>query len=145
MKDSNLRSIIKGITWRILASCDTILIAYLVTGTIGKALTIGATEVLSKLILFYIHERVWNHYAGDKMYQKSWSLVKAFTWRFTGTLDTIVLSFIIITLGSDTANDDSPLAQASTIGMIELGTKMILYFVHERIWSMIKWGRTMHY
>lgn len=141
MKDSHLRSILKGISWRIVGTADTITIALLVTGHIGKALTIGATEVITKILLFYLHERIWQYFASDKMYSSRWSIAKAFTWRITGTLDTIMLSLIIISLGSETANDHSPLVQASTIGMIELGTKMVLYYLHERVWNRISFGR----
>lgn len=141
MKDSHLRSIVKGISWRIVGTLDTITIAYLVTGHITKALTIGATEVVTKILLFYLHERVWQHFAAEKMYDSKWSIVKAFTWRMTGTLDTIMLSLLIISLGGETPNEHSPIVQASTIGMIELGTKMVLYVLHERVWSRISFGR----
>lgn len=57
--DSNLKSIAKTISWRIVGTIDTILIAYFVTGEVSMALSIGSVEVVSKMILYYLHERAW--------------------------------------------------------------------------------------
>src|SRR3954469_21278553 len=59
------------------------------------------------------------------------SIVKALSWRATGTLDTFVLSYLI------TGN----LVFAGSIAGIETMTKMVLYYCHERIWAAIAWGR----
>jgi uncharacterized membrane protein len=60
MKENRYRSILKGITWRVIATLDTILIAWLITGRLKFALSIGGIEVLTKLGLYYLHERSWN-------------------------------------------------------------------------------------
>lgn len=57
--ESNLRSLAKTISWRAIGTLDTILISYLVTGEVAMALSIGSVEVVSKMILYYLHERVW--------------------------------------------------------------------------------------
>lgn len=59
------------------------------------------------------------------------SVVKAITWRTLGTLDTIVISYVLT----------GEIKTAVSIGGIEVFTKMFLYFGHERIWNMIKWGK----
>lgn len=59
MNKSVLRSGIKTITWRIVGTIDTMVISYLVTGSVKMGLTIGGIEVISKMILYFIHERVW--------------------------------------------------------------------------------------
>lgn len=59
------------------------------------------------------------------------SIVKSLSWRILGTLDTILITWIIT----------GELLTAFSIGGIELITKMILYFFHERIWNSIKWGK----
>lgn len=59
------------------------------------------------------------------------SVLKAFSWRAVGTLDTMVVSFVIT--GS--------MKMAASIGAIELVTKMALYYFHERAWNRIGWGR----
>src|SRR6186713_232733 len=60
MTDSHTRSFVKGVTWRALGTMDTIMLSFIVTGNIGDALKIGFTEVVTKIILFYLHERLWN-------------------------------------------------------------------------------------
>lgn len=57
--DSNLRSLAKTVSWRILGTLDTIIISYFVTGEVAMALSIGSVEVVTKMILYYLHERVW--------------------------------------------------------------------------------------
>ena len=58
-KESHLRSVLKGITWRIIATSTTITIAYFITGKIGDALTIGGIEFVGKVFIYYLHERAW--------------------------------------------------------------------------------------
>ncbi|HQO89986.1 MAG TPA: DUF2061 domain-containing protein [Chitinophagales bacterium] len=58
-QESHLRSVVKGISWRIVGTIDTIIIATFWTGDYTKALQIGFTEVITKVILFYFHERLW--------------------------------------------------------------------------------------
>ena len=73
-----------------------------------------------------------NNYSVDKLSEKPIrSIVKSFSWRIVGTIDTVIISWVIT----------GKLTTAFSIGAIELGTKMILYFFHERIWNKIKWGK----
>ena len=58
-KESHLRSVLKGITWRFLATTTIIVIVYLKTGNIQGALEIGAIEFIVKFLLYYFHERAW--------------------------------------------------------------------------------------
>lgn len=57
--ESHLRSIIKGLTWRVIASATILVIAYLTTGEIDTALKITGIEFVVKLLLYYLHERAW--------------------------------------------------------------------------------------
>ena len=57
--ESPLRSAMKGLTWRILATLTTILIVYCITGEPAKALQIGAIEFVAKFVVYYCHERAW--------------------------------------------------------------------------------------
>ena len=57
--ESRLRSILKAFSWRIIATCTTSVIAYIVTGQIKVALVIGGAEFVVKIVAYYIHERVW--------------------------------------------------------------------------------------
>lgn len=57
---SHWRSILKGVTWRALGTIATVGIAWVVTGRLSIAATIGVGEVLFKVGAFYLHERVWD-------------------------------------------------------------------------------------
>ena len=58
-KESHLRSVLKGLTWRVVATTTIILIAYFSIGDITVALEIGFIEFFVKLLLYYLHERAW--------------------------------------------------------------------------------------
>jgi len=59
------------------------------------------------------------------------SFVKAVSWRFTGSLDTMIISFLVT----------GRMKWALSISGIELFTKIFLYYVHERAWNKIPFGR----
>lgn len=58
-RESPLRSLLKGLTWRVLATMTTILIAWWMTGEVATALSIGGIEFVAKYIVYYFHERAW--------------------------------------------------------------------------------------
>lgn len=55
-----LRSILKAISWRIIGTLDTIFIAWFLSGEITLAFSIGSLELVTKMVLYFIHERAWN-------------------------------------------------------------------------------------
>ncbi|MDD5394015.1 MAG: DUF2061 domain-containing protein [Thiothrix sp.] len=59
-KDRPIRSLVKAISWRVTGTIDTIILSWFFTGSIGTALSIGLTEVATKMLLYYVHERAWN-------------------------------------------------------------------------------------
>ena len=61
-KKSRIRHIAKTITWRIIASLTTFILAYVFTQDITKSLWLMGTEMVLKLLLYYYHERVWFKY-----------------------------------------------------------------------------------
>lgn len=63
--------------------------------------------------------------------QASRSWVKAITWRLTATTATFIISWFI-------AQD---LAVASGIATVQLFVNFVLYFVHERVWNRVQWGK----
>ncbi|HEY0977811.1 MAG TPA: DUF2061 domain-containing protein [Flavobacteriales bacterium] len=121
------RSVLKGITWRVVGTLDTILLAWLFTGDTTKALTIGAVEVFTKIFLYYLHERLWSRsylwrdITGEAHRR---SLIKGVSWRICGTLDTIIIAFFV------TGRYDA----AFSIGFMEVFTKVGLFYLHERLW-----------
>lgn len=135
MKDqSRKRHIAKTVTWRIVGTLDTILLSWLITGNPWTGLKIGLAEVVTKMLLYYFHERVWFKInlseKGIIRESRKRHIAKTITWRGVGTLDTMLLSWII------TGNPITGLK----IGLSELLTKMILYYLHERVWYRTNYG-----
>lgn len=126
------RSLAKAITWRIIGTTDTIVLSYLITGNTTFALSIGVTELATKTLLYFFHERAWNAiiWNGNFKVSRLRSLLKSVSWRLLGTIDTILIAFFY-------TKDPS---SAFTIGGTETLTKVALYYVHERIWNKISWG-----
>ncbi len=137
--ESRRISLIKGVTWRIIGTMDTIFLSWLFTGNISKALRIGGIEMFTKIILFYLHERAWLFFkigreqiVSDTGYvsynDKHWrSFAKGISWRVLGSIDTIIIAFFVT----------GQVSTAFEIGFTEVFTKMILYYFHERIWLRI--------
>ncbi len=130
------RHLAKTITWRIVGTIDTMLIGWLVTGNLLIGLSIGGTEVLTKMILYFFHERAWFKYGyqkdevGKGFISVRRHLIKTVTWRLIGTIDTMALAWLI---------SGDPLVGLK-VGGIEIVTKMALYYVHERVWYKLNFG-----
>jgi uncharacterized membrane protein len=58
--ESNKRSLAKAVSWRITGTVDTFIISFFVTGEVALAGAIAVTEVVTKIVLYWLHERVWN-------------------------------------------------------------------------------------
>ena len=56
---SKKRSFLKTLSWRIVASTDTFLLTWLVTGSPTAGLTVSGLEIITKMVLYYFHERTW--------------------------------------------------------------------------------------
>ena len=135
MKDnSRKRHIAKTFTWRLIGTLDTILLSWLITGSGLAGLKIGGVEVFTKMILYYIHERIWFKINlskdGKSLESRKRHLGKTVTWRIVGTIDTMIIAWVI------TGN---PLTGLK-IGFTEIITKMLLYYMHERVWYKINFG-----
>lgn len=135
MKDqSHKRHIAKTITWRIVGTLDTVLLSWLISGNPTIGLKIGLAEVITKMALYYLHERTWFKINLSKdgriLESRKRHIAKTFTWRLIGTLDTMLLAWCI------TGN---PLTGLK-IGFAEVITKMLLYYIHERFWYRLNYG-----
>lgn len=60
MSDSAVRSLAKAVSWRLTGTVDTFVISWLITGQVLLASGIALTEIMTKVALFWLHERVWN-------------------------------------------------------------------------------------
>lgn len=127
-KVSYKRHLAKTITWRFVGTLDTILLSWIITGDPFKGFQIGAAELMTKMILYYLHERLWLNI--EIVNSQRRHILKTFTWRGVGTLDTILISWLV------TGNPFTGLK----IGIVEVITKMVLYYLHERTWYRINFG-----
>lgn len=58
--ESHSRAVIKAISWRIIASATTMVIVYILTHEWTITLGAGLLEGISKIIFYYLHERIWH-------------------------------------------------------------------------------------
>ena len=56
------RQITKAITFRILGTIDTVLVSWLVTGSLEIGAMLGGIEIFTKIVIYFFHERVWDKY-----------------------------------------------------------------------------------
>lgn len=122
------RHLAKTISWRIIGTLDTLFFSWYLSGDIEKGISISAYTIITKMIWYFIHERVW--FKSKVSNHNKRHIYKTFTWRFVGTLDTIIISWIIL----------GDISIGLQIGLAETITKMILYFFHEKLWYRINFG-----
>jgi uncharacterized membrane protein len=110
------------------------LLAWIISGDPMIGLKVGLAEVLTKMVLYYLHERLWFRVNltknGKLLESKKRHLAKAVTWRFFGTLDTMLLAWLI---------SGNPVV-GMKVGLTEVITKIALYYLHERVWYRINFG-----
>lgn len=58
-RESHLRSLLKALSWRLVATSTTAVIAYFITGEVKAAVMIGGIEFVAKFVIYYLHERAW--------------------------------------------------------------------------------------
>ena len=135
--ESVLRSLLKSFSWRIIAITDTILTVFIVTCVLGdcgvkNALTIGVLEFSIKFVSYYIHERIWLTIQFKKRFGVTRTLFKTLSWRVIATVITFIVAGEILN-----TQDNAALYIAG----IEIFTKSLLYFMHERIWLNLQLGK----
>ena len=73
-KDAHHRSILKAVSWRVFASTTTMLIVFGFTGKVALSVGIGIVEVFVKLVVYYLHERMWDRIGVGKKHHPLASL-----------------------------------------------------------------------
>ena len=122
------RHIAKSITWRLVGTLDTFLISWAITGNPLTGVQIGVAEVITKMVLYFLHERLWFRIRMPESRKRH--LFKTVSWRVVGTLDTVVIAWVI---------SGNPFTGLQ-IGGVEVLTKMLLYYLHERAWYRLNFG-----
>lgn len=141
-RESPYRSILKGISWRIIATTDTILVVLLITCLYGECsledgFKIGFIEFFIKLAIYYVHDRIWaNRLKGKEITKKS-TIIKSISWRIVATTSTFIIAGAVLEDGFDKI--------ALMVALTELFTKFILFYFHERIWLKLPLGKVRNY
>ena len=65
------RSLAKAVSWRATGSIDTFVLAYLFTGQAKVAAAISGTEIITKIALYFVHERLWQRLAPGRVDKRS--------------------------------------------------------------------------
>ena len=135
--ESVLRSLLKSFSWRIIAISDTILTVLLITCVFGdcslkNALTIGFLEFLIKLVAYFVHERIWLSIQFEKRFGVTRTIYKTLSWRVLATVITFIIAGEILNTKDNTA---------LYIAGIEVFTKSLLYYMHERLWLTLPLGK----
>jgi len=145
------RHIAKTITWRIVGTLDTLIISWFLLDAVGAkedagqgAGYIAGLELMTKTILYYFHERIWYGLNWITDNQKLRHIIKTISWRFVGAIDTLLLVFIVYYFFYPNNDGSFNYEQASIIALamfsIEIVTKIVLYYLHERFWFSSKFG-----
>ncbi len=140
-KESHIRSLLKGISWRVVATTDTVLVVLLITCLTGtcsleNALRIGGAEFVIKFLIYYAHERIWQFAYKDGVVSTKETLYKTISWRILATTMTFIISGAILESFDEVA---------FYIAITELFTKFILYYFHERLWLKLPLGQIRDY
>lgn len=136
-RESHLRSLLKGVSWRIIATIDTIAIVWIITClndacSLQNAIEIGLIEFLFKFLVYYAHERFWQRALKDGAVTQKETLYKTISWRIIATTMTFIISGAILNAFNEIA---------LYIALTELFTKFALYYLHERMWLKLPLGK----
>ena len=139
--ENNLRTLVKTLSWRILLTISHFINGWVVTGSIGTALKIAGWSLVLNSILYWGHERIWNwlqwnkKFHNDKFFKDGHprTTTKMITWRGIVNFSNFLIPFFIT--GS--------LGKAGTFFTIAVIVNMILFYLHERAWNNVKYGKNI--
>ncbi len=138
-KEKVFRSIVKSITWRIIGTSSLIAVTYFFTKNFDLSVAIGGIDIISNLILYFVHERVWERISWGRSFfdqltftdNKKRSFAKSISWRILATLYLMVVSYILT----------DKLFVSVAISLTDAILNIIEYYLHERVWNLFKFGR----
>ena len=138
-KDTQLRSVAKVVSWRVLLTISHITNAFIATGSIMLGLQIAGLAAVINSVLFWIHERLWNLWSWNRSQHpdrqfvegQPRSISKIVTWRVLITFSNVLIPFII------TGSWGAAIIFAGLATVVN----MALYWLHERLWNLTGFGR----
>ena len=136
-----LRSLAKVVTMRVIFTFVHIINTFIVTGSLMMGVKVAGLAFFVNPVLYWLHERGWNiwqwgRFDDDRRNFKegNWrSLSKDITWRIVITGSNFFLPYFVT--GS--------LKYGLTIMSLATLVNMTIYFCHERLWNLFRWGREL--
>lgn len=141
-KEGQFRTILKVVSWRILLTISHIVNAFVITGSIIMGLKIAGLATIINSILYWGHERAWNHFQWNRSPEQQLtftegnprSLSKMISWRILITASNFVIPFILT---------GSWGAAVLFAGMATF-VNMFIFWAHDRIWNRIRYGKNIN-
>jgi uncharacterized membrane protein len=139
-EETHARSIAKTLTVRVLFSLSHLLNGFIVSGSWVIGASIVGVAALVNMTLHWLHERVWNwvqwnRKPEDNAFFKDGhprTVSKSVTWRALITINNFMIPYLMT--GS--------WKQAAAFLTIATVINIVIYYSHERLWNIVKWGKT---
>ena len=136
MDKTRIRHIAKAVTWRVVASATTFLLAYFIfkddPNASEKATLVAIIEGGLKLVFYYCHERFWFNFKAEASRKRH--AIKSITWRAIATLTTLVITILVF------GEDPNAAQKAGAVALAEIFLKMLIYYLHEEAWYQVNFG-----
>ena len=138
-EETQMRTIGKVVTWRVLLTISHIINGLVVTGSLAIGLKIAGWSLIINSALYWIHERAWNFFQWNRKPQDDRffkdghprTTTKMITWRCLITLSNFFIPFFAT--GS--------WGQAALFTGVATIVNMALFYGHERAWNFVGWGK----
>jgi uncharacterized membrane protein len=142
LTEKHSRTLAKTISWRILLTISHFVNALIVTGSIAMGLKIAGWSAVLNSGLYWMHERVWNWIQWNRkptdnlFFQDGHprTTTKMITWRVVVNFSNFFIPYFVT--GS--------WGQAGAFFTIAVVVNMALFYLHERGWNFIKWGKIVN-
>lgn len=137
--ETNIRSIAKAISWRVILTVSHIVNTIIITGSLILGLKVAGMAAIINSLMYFAHERVWNYFQWKRENnakltfeeRQSRSISKTVTWRLVIMGNNFLIPFILT--GSWVVG-----AQYFTLATL---VNMVLYWIHERTWNSVNWKK----
>jgi uncharacterized membrane protein len=137
--ESHWRSIVKVVTWRVLLTASHIINTFIITGSLIAGLKVAGLAAIINSVLFWTHERLWNLASWNRRDHEKLTfsegqprtISKIVTWRILITASNFFIPFFVTgSWGS----------AALFVGLATV-VNMTLFWGHERVWNIVRWGK----
>jgi len=138
--ETHTRTIAKTISYRVINTLITFLMTFLLFGvSAALAGSLALAQIILGSLIFYLHDRIWlksswateHNNEGQKR-----SIVKTITYRFIVLVAGFIVARLIITSSNETA---------AWWTITSMALSMVFYYIHERIWVKITWGKELNH